>query len=182
MSRVQLLAPVHKALRWSGARVLIELGACAGDDEAVRRALAAVRGLLELHAAHQRIEDLHVIPAIEARKPGAARRLVEAHEDHETGIAELRERIDLVERDPSERALHALYLELTRFIADGFLHMYEEETLAEPLLAEIYAPDELAALAARARGAVTPVEGAAFAPAFAGALSLLERARVAKAG
>jgi len=55
-------------------------------------------------------------------------------------------------------ALHRLYLEVTRFVGDAALHLYEEEMLAQPLLEEIYSHTELLAIAERARASVSPEE------------------------
>lgn len=175
MKRVELFALVHKALRLQSARVVTTLASCAGDLEATGRALREARELLELQVVHARVEDAFVIPAIEARRPGASARLAEAHEEHAIVIARLRERIGEVERHATPERVQALYLELTHFIADNFLHMFEEETLAAPLLEEIYSQPELAAIAARARESVTPAEERLFAPLMLASLTAVER-------
>ena len=175
MKRVDLFAVIHKALRLQSARVLTELATCAGDLEATGRALRSARELLEMQVVHARVEDAFVLPAIEARRPGASARLADAHEEHATTIARLREQIGEVERHATPERVHALYLELTHFVADNFLHMFEEETLAQPLLEEIYSPAELAAIAARARESVSPVEERLFAPLVLASLSHAER-------
>ena len=166
MNRVEILAPVHKALRWASHRAVHELATCVGAPSAIGSALGATRQLLEMQDAHQRIEDATLLPAIEARKPGAAARLADAHDDHAQSIRRLRAHVSAVETDPTRDGLHALYLEVTRFVGDNFLHMYEEETLAVPLLHEIYMTDELEALSMRARSMLTPAEHAMFGPAF----------------
>lgn len=166
MNRVEILAPVHKALRWASHRAVHDLATCVGDPAAIGSALAVTRQLLDMQECHQRVEDATLIPAIEARKPGAAARLTDAHEDHAQSIARLRTHVAAIELDPTRDALHALYLEVTRFTGENFLHMYEEETLAVPLLHEIYSIEELEALAMRARSMLTPAEQAAFGPAF----------------
>ena len=175
MKRVELFAVIHKALRLQSARVVGGLASCAGDLEATGRALREARELLEMQVVHARVEDGFVIPAIEARRPGAAARLSEAHEEHALIIARLRRQIDEVEVHATPDRIHALYLELTRFIADNFLHMFEEETLAAPLLEEIYAQPELAAIAARMRESVTPAEERLFAPLVLASLSYVDR-------
>jgi hypothetical protein len=164
VSRVEILAGIHKALRWASHRAVTELGACIGDSAAIATALAHTRELLAIQEAHQRIEDATFIPAIEARKPGAAARLAEAHADHENSIERFRNQIAAVELDPTRHALHSLYLEVTRFVGDNFLHMYEEETLAEPLLHEVYSDAELEALVGRAKSMLTPTEIAVVGP------------------
>ena len=166
MSRVDLFAGIHKALRWASARAVDELAACGRDSTATLAALAHLRELFAMQRIHQRVEDTFVIPAIEARKPGAAARLVEAHADHADSLREMEAMISEIERDPTERGMHALYLEVTRWVADNFLHMYEEETLAQPLLDEIYSHEELAAIATRARTSVAPDEATLFVPAM----------------
>lgn len=175
MKRVELFALVHKALRLQSARTLGELATCAGDLEATGRALRTARELLEMQQVHARVEDALVIPAIEARRPGAAARLVDAHEEHATILVRLHQQIGEVELHATPERVHALYLAMTHFIADAFLHMYEEETLAAPLLEEIYSQAELAAIAARVREQVTPVEEGLFGPLMLASLSHAER-------
>ncbi len=175
MKRVELFALVHKALRLQSARVVTELATCAGDLEATGRALRSARELLAMQVVHARVEDAFVIPAIEARRPGAAARLTEAHVEHGAIIERLRVRIGEVETHATPERIHALYLELTHFIADNFLHMFEEETLAQPLLEEIYSQPELAAIAARARESVMPEEERLFGPLMLASLSAVER-------
>ena len=183
MSRVELFGPAHKALRYAGARVLVELGKCVGELGEVARALAATRDLLVLHAIHQRVEDTIVIPAIEARRPGASVRLADAHADHAEVIGALRTRLaTLEERGASPEALHALYLEVSRFVADNFLHMYEEETLAGPLLEEAYSQAELAAFHARIPTVLSQAERDAFLASMLPALSHTDRAHFAPGG
>ena len=175
MKRVELFAVVHKALRLQSARAVTALASCAGDLEATGRALREARELLELQVVHARVEDAYVIPAIEARRPGASARLGDAHAEHAVVIARLHERIGEVERHATPERVHALYLEVTQFVADNFVHMFEEETLAQPLLEEIYSQAELADLAARARASVTQAEEALFAPLVLASLSAAER-------
>jgi hypothetical protein len=170
-----MFAVIHKALRYAGAHAIIDLGKCVGDLGAVDRALRATRELLDLHEMHQRVEDLYVIAAIEAKRPGAAARLIDAHDDHAHGIFELRRRVAAVALDPGPAALHRLYLEVTRFVADAALHMYEEETLAQPLLEELYPYDELVAIAGRARDSVAPQEHQLFAGYLLPAMSHADR-------
>lgn len=170
-----MFAVIHKALRYAGAHAIIDLGKCAGDLGAVDRALRATRELLDLHEMHQRVEDQYVIAAIEARRPGAAARLIDAHADHEHCIFELRRRVAAVALDPGPAVLHRLYLEVTRFVADAALHMYEEETLAQPLLEEVYTHDELVAIAGRARDSVAPDEHQLFAGYLLPAMSYADR-------
>ncbi len=175
MTRVEMFGLAHKALRLQSARVVTSMASCAGDLEATGRALRDARELLELQVVHARIEDAFVIPAIEARRPGAAARLTEAHVEHAAILARLQDRIAAVETHATPERIHALYLELTHFIADNFLHMFAEETLAEPLLEEIYTQPELAAIAARARESVTPAEERLFAPLMLASLTYVER-------
>jgi hypothetical protein len=170
-----IFAIIHKALRYAGAHAIVDLGKCTGDPGEVDRALRATRELLDLHEIHQRVEDQYVIAAIEAKRPGAAARLVDAHADHEHGITELRRRVAAVTLDPGPAALHRLYLEVTRFVADAALHMYEEEMLAQPLLEEVYSHAELVAIAGRARDSVAPEEHQLFAGHVLPAMSHADR-------
>lgn len=88
---------------------------------------------------------------------------------------ELRRRVAGVALDPGPAALHRLYLEVTRFVADSALHMYEEETLAQPLLEEVYSYEELVSLAGRAKDSVAPEEHQLFAGYVLPAMSYADR-------
>lgn len=180
MAGVALYGPAHKGLRWAGTRALVQLGASPGDAEAVSRALVAVRELLQLQEIHQRLEDELVLPAIEARRPGAAARLADDHAEHQTAILVLRERLSRVEAEgASPEALRRLYLELSRFVAEDLLHLYDEETFAEPLLSELYTAAELEALVERTWDRMTPAERELFEAVTRTALSLAERQQLA---
>jgi hypothetical protein len=175
-AKVELFGPSHKVLRWASARAITMLGSCAGDFAAIDRAVAAVRELLAFHEAHQRVEDTLVVPAIEARRPGASHRISEAHADHALALRALRTQLAHVELEGAPpHALHEIYLALTHFVADSFLHMYEEETLVAPLLEEAYTQAELRALHAKVPGVLTPAELRDFGLAMLPALSAVER-------
>ncbi|HEY6037268.1 MAG TPA: hemerythrin domain-containing protein [Kofleriaceae bacterium] len=178
-AKLDMFGPPHKVLRWASARAITMLGSCPGDFAAIDRALAAVRELLAFHEAHQRVEDAVVVQAIEARRPGASLRISEAHADHALAARALRTQIATVEREGAPaHALHELYLALTHFIADTFLHMYEEETLVAPLLEEAYSQAELRALHAKVATVLSPTELAEFATAMLPALSAAERDQI----
>lgn len=174
--KVELFGPPHKVVRWASARAITMLGSCPGDFAAIDRALAAVRELFAFEDAHRRVEDTVIVPAIEARRPGASVRISEAHADHALAARALRTQLAAVERDGAPaRALHELYLALTHFVADNFLHMYEEETLVAPLLEEAYSEAELRGFHAKVVAVLTPAEVAELAAATLPALSAAER-------
>jgi len=161
--KVDLYGPVHVLLRRASGDALDKLARCTGDADRITAALRATRQLLMMYEVHARVEDEIVIVALHARRHGAGARLSEAHRAQHAVIGELRARIDELERWPDYLGVRALYLELSHFVADQFVHMYDEETLAQPVFEEIYTQAELAALSARCAESVSPQERAAFA-------------------
>lgn len=174
-----MFAASHKVLRWSSGRAVTLLGSCPGDFTAIARALEATRELLAFHEAHQRVEAEIVIPALEARRPGASVRIADAHDDHALALRALAQQIATVEREGAPpRALHALYLAVTRFVAESFEHMYDEEMLVGPVLEEAYTAEEIGQLAARSHAVLTDDEKKQLALASLPAMSASERAQL----
>ncbi|MGZ3418642.1 MAG: hypothetical protein ACXVEE_12290 [Polyangiales bacterium] len=166
---VDLYGPVHKGLRFAFGRTLTILGtADAGDPESVRAGLDAVRKLLFVCLSHLEHENHYVLAAIAARRPGAEAALAHDHEEHLAAMASLRAEVTRCEAGlhgvPDAHALHQLYLQVAFFVGENLAHMNEEETLAQPLLHEIYTADELRDLERRLVSSLTPEELGAFGP------------------
>ena len=160
-------APVHKGLRLALCRLMIRLGCVdATDRGAVAVLLADLRRQMILSAAHLDHEEREVHTALEVRAPGAARDLYADHEHHRASFARIETAAAAVEAAGPERraaALHRLYLSFSRFVADDFAHMAEEEEAILPVLQDLFTDEELMAIEGRIVASMPPERTIAFA-------------------
>lgn len=164
---VDIYGPVHKGLRFAFGRTLSVLGTCdANDPVSVRVALDGVRELLDLCVSHLQHENDFVLAAIAARRPGAEASLAHDHVEHLESIESLRAEVDRCEASSQAtldaHALHQLYLQVSFFVGENLTHMNEEETLAQPLLHEIYTAAELQDIEDRLVASIPPEKAVLF--------------------
>jgi len=153
--RLDLYAPIHKALRLFMVDTLTRLGRMDLDCAAERaEALGQLDALLNQCLAHLRHENEFMHTALEARRPGASARLGGEHEAHEDAIAGLQAEAQALAQQPTPAAALHLYRRLSRFVAENLEHMLEEETRHNALLWELYSDAELEALHQRLLAAV----------------------------
>jgi len=161
-SRRDIYAFIHKALRAAMTDALLAVGRLdAADAREVTATVVRVDALLEFCGFHLDKENAYVHPALEARAPGATRRIADEHRDHEAAIAGLRRKLDALARSPSARragAAHELYLALSVFVGENLLHMHEEETSHNATLWDCYSDSEIAAIEGRLKSQLTPAE------------------------
>lgn len=162
--RVDLYSTIHKGLRAFMARTLETVGRMdATDAEEVARTLGEVRGLLGLMRTHMHVENQFLHPALEARRPGAARRTSGEHAEHEHAFEELGHAILALERsaEPARAgAATLLYRRLALFVGENFAHMHVEETENNALLWAAYSDDELARIQDALLASIAPQERA----------------------
>jgi hypothetical protein len=92
------------------------------------------------------VENQFVHAALEARRPGAARRTAGEHADHEHAFEELDHAMLALERaaQPARAGAAALlYRRFALFVAENFAHMHVEETENNALLWAAYSDQEL---------------------------------------
>lgn len=141
--------PIHKGIRLGLCQMLTRLGAADAGDPGLAQLLADLRAQLRLSGQHLAHEDAVIHTALEARAPGAALRLEQAHEHHRASFEDLEALICRVERSEAAEKnslLRALYLRFSLFVADDFAHMAEEEQLMLPILQSLFSDEELMAL------------------------------------
>lgn len=147
-ARIDLYAPIHKALRNFMADTLTAVGRMDTDDAEERDAtLAQLRSLLNLLEHHAQIEDDFVHVAMQTRRPGSASESGAEHERQRRALAELRRQADAVDRGIGQgcsAAAAALYQHLSLFVAENLAHMHEEETANNAVLWSEFSDDELA--------------------------------------
>ena len=158
--RFDIYAIIHKALRAAMTDALLAAGRLdARDAREVTDTVARVDALLDFCQFHLEKENRFVHPAMEARRPGSTRGIAVEHVQHEAAIARLRRRVDALARAPlatREAVAHALYLELSLFVGENFVHMHEEETVNNAVLWDAYTDAEIAAIEREIRAALTP--------------------------
>lgn len=180
--RLDLYAPIHKALRSMMSDTLCRIGrmdVC--DAEDLAQGLAQFEALLALCESHVQHENDFVHPAIEARRPSGSARIAHEHDEHLQSIAELRDEAAALRVAPAEaqaaRALR-LYRHLALFVAANFQHMHIEETAHNAALWAHYSDAELLQLHGRLMASIDPREQLEVARWMVPALSPAERAAV----
>lgn len=146
-----LYLAVHKALRYAMQTTVLRLGNTdVGDTEAMREVLAQLRELLDWLSEHLECEERYVHNALERRRRSATLQDVRAdHQAHVRHIAMLRADANAVEGtlssslEVSRERAHQLYLSLARFVGENLVHMSFEEFKMNPLLWELFSPEEL---------------------------------------
>ncbi|HMO48417.1 MAG TPA: hypothetical protein PKB14_20630 [Rubrivivax sp.] len=180
--RLNLYAPIHKALRSMMSDTLVRIGRLDADDaEDLRQGLAQFDALLALCESHVQHENDFVHPAIEARRPTGSLRIAHEHDEHLQSIAELRGEAATLRAAPAElRAALALrlYRHLALFVAANFQHMHIEETAHNAALWAHYSDDELMQLHGRLTASIGAREMLEVARWMVPALSPAERAAV----
>ena len=178
--RVDLYAPIHKALRNAMTDALARVGRLdVFDADEMAETMAGFDALLDLCVKHLEHENEFVHAAIEARQPQGARRTADDHVEHMLSIDALRaEGRGLLAASPAERMPlgQRLYRHLALFVAENFQHMHIEETVNNAALWAAYNDAELMALHGRLMASISPHEHLAVARWMVPALSPLERA------
>jgi hypothetical protein len=145
--RVDLYAPIHKALRQFMAETLVQVGSMdPTDEEDLRATLDRLSDLLSLMRSHVRHENGWMHPAIEARYQGGACRIAGEHDEHIASIEALQgEAAALTVAPAAARPAMALrlYRHLSLFVAENLQHMHVEETVHNRLLWSAYSDAEL---------------------------------------
>jgi hypothetical protein len=178
--RLDLYAPIHKAVRLALADTLVLVGRLDVQDPGeMVSTLGRLEGLLDLCTRHLEHENAFVHPAIEARQPEGARRTADDHVEHVASIEALRaEGQALRAARPEARAGLALrlYRHLALFVAENLQHMHVEETVNNSLLWAHYSDAELVELHTRLLDAIPPAEHLEVARWMVPAMAPAERA------
>lgn len=178
--RWDIYGPVHKGLRLAQSRMLARLGnADHADALATALLLADLRELLHLAASHVAHEEDHIHRALAEHAPDAVSRLAHDHDEHLVRFAELEKLVAAVEKaDDRERAMRgrALYLAFCAYCAEDLEHMNAEESIAWPILCEIFTDEQLMAIEMGIIGSLTPETSMAFMRLMIPAMSPAERA------
>ncbi|MFN3946025.1 MAG: hypothetical protein ACK4K7_13960 [Allosphingosinicella sp.] len=180
MSRHDIYGPIHKGLRLALSDLLVRLGRADFADRAGSEGLLAdLRRQMQLSADHLKHEEHEIHAALEARVPGAAARLEQDHDHHRDTFVEMEEairRVEAAEGEAERRALgRHLYLRFSRFAAEDFAHMAEEETVTLPLLHAHFTDEELIDIEARIIASCTPEDNLAYLRIMIGGMNRPER-------
>ena len=177
--RLDLYAPIHKALRLFMGDTLARVGRIDLSDSADSSAtLQQLDALLELCRGHVAHENQHLHPALEARRPGASQRIGAEHDEHLDAIAALGADVAALRALPSAAAAHRLYRHLAVFVGENLVHMNVEETAHNATLWELCSDAELQDIHQRIMASVGPDELALVLRWMVPALSPAERAEM----
>lgn len=159
-TRHDLYGTVHRGLRKAEMELVSRLGALdAEDGAAVASILGDFRRLLVLARFHLVDENEHIHTALEAVRPGSTAAFAHDHEEHERSFEEIEAilaKVDAAKGAARRNLVKALYLRYTRFVADDFAHMLEEETELQPMLQAVFSDEELAAIEGRIIASIPP--------------------------
>lgn len=159
-TRHDLYGTIHRALRKAEMELLARLGALdSADDAAVATMLTDFRRLLVLARFHLVDENEHIHTALEAVRPGSTAEFAHDHEEHERSFAEIEAILAKTQTATASKRrnlVKALYLRYTRFVADDFAHMLEEETELQPVLQAVFSDEQLAAIEGRIIASIPP--------------------------
>jgi hypothetical protein len=157
--RVDLYAPIHKALRNFMCDTLCRVGRLDIDDAVdLQQTLVQCEELLTLCERHVHHENEFMHPAIEARQPDGSKRIAHEHEEHLQSIAELRDEVALLRGAAAPALALRLYRQLALFVAENFQHMHIEETAHNASLWAHYSDAELMQLHGRLMASIDPRE------------------------
>lgn len=168
--RHDFYGPIHKGLRYALSGLLARIGATdfgrpvnviASIDHAraITTLIADIRFQMVLSRGHLKHEDEFLHGALEARMPGASRKLEAQHGDHEASFEAIEAALVAVEAaslDGRPACGRDLYLAFARFVAEDIEHMNEEETVTQPLLHALFTDAEIAEIEARLIASVPP--------------------------
>jgi hypothetical protein len=162
--RVDIYAPIHKALRAFMCDTLVAIGRLDGDDEVELAAgLSQLRALAGFCASHLRHENDFVHGAMEARRPGSSAAIAADHDHHDQAIGELLTLADQAQQVAGAArplALERLYRRLALFVADNLTHMEVEETEHNATLQATHGDAELIAIEQAIVASLPPEEAA----------------------
>jgi hypothetical protein len=180
MRRHDIYGPIHKGIRMALSDLLVRLGrADFADRDAAAALLSDLRRQMHLSAKHLEHEEHEIHASLEARVSGAAARLEDAHDHHRKSFGQIEAGIRAIETAAGEAERRALgrdlYLQFSRFAADDFAHMAEEETVTQPLLHAHFTDEELIAMEARIIAACPPEDNLAYLQMMLGAMNRPER-------
>lgn len=162
-TRTDMYGPVHKALRFLLANLLVKAGqtrwAVASEASATLDDLDVVIAICDEHIEH---EDTFVRPALVERASAATATLDAEHGEHAQQVAELRALAATLRAAASPDAANAtgktLYLHFSVFVAETLAHMAFEERVVQPLLDRLFTPAELHAIHDALLASIPPPE------------------------
>jgi hypothetical protein len=158
-TRLDIYAPIHRALRLFMSATLARVGALdVSDAREVPSVLDQLEALLEMCRQHALIENEIVHPAIEAVQPGATQRVHGEHVQHLAAIVALEAEAVAVRVFPNPSQAMRLYRHFALFVAENFEHMQREETQMNAALWATHSDAEIMAIEQRIIASHQPQE------------------------
>lgn len=161
--RYNIYTVIHKALRGRMSDTLVKLGQVDVSDACERAAIVAqLRELLHTCMLHLQHEEDVLHPEIHrGTRAEAARHTEHEHSEHIEAMDQLGRHITKLESAPAESAgdvAYALYLELSKFVAENFEHMVHEETENHRALTDRLSDQDIMGLEQRIVASIEPGE------------------------
>lgn len=148
--RFDIYALIHKGLRACLSHNLVTIGQLDWtDSDEVAAVMDEVADLMDFCRLHVEKESTYVHTAMEKRRPGSSDGAAEDHEHHLRDIDALTAQAFTLRRLPvlrREEAVHTLYQQLARFVADNLEHMAMEERDHNRILWDTHSDEEIMAI------------------------------------
>lgn len=182
----------HKAIRVAMGRLIERVGRTDfADLAAVERVRVELEAVVQLLVTHARIEVQFLDPLLAQHDPSRASTIQRDHASLERHLHEVSGGVHAVDEilgpdgdgDPelARQRGHAFYLALTKFTAEYFEHLADEEENLLPILLQQVDGAVLRDAMARARASVDPLEGAKAVGMMLAAMSHPERVAMLRA-
>ena len=160
--RLDMVTPIHKALRAFLSDTLVRVGALDANHPQERadtceQALA----LLDQMHRHLQHENAFIHVALDSRSPGLSAEIAREHDQHLESIADLGVLVRALRAADAQHADQMalrLYRHLADFTAENFVHMREEEATLNAHLWSLLSDEELNALHDRLLASIPPDE------------------------
>lgn len=160
--RYNLYSAVHKALRGFMMETVARAGrADVNDDCEFATMLEQVRGLLQACRDHLRHENEFVHPALERAVKQSSQHTSDDHAEHVHAIDALALQVNHLAAVPATERfflVQQLYMQLTTFVAENFVHMQVEETQNHQVLIAAYTDAELLQIKDAIVASISPQE------------------------
>lgn len=161
--RYDIYALIHKGLRACLSHNLVSVGQLDWtDSDEVAAVMDEVADLMDFCRLHVEKEGTYVHSAMEKRRPGSSDGAEEEHKHHLREIDALAAQAFTIRMLPvlrREEAVHALYQQLARFVANNLEHMAMEEREHNRILWDTHSDEEIMAIERAIVASQSPQDG-----------------------
>jgi hemerythrin-like domain-containing protein len=161
----RLLVRIHKGLRYSLCKLLVQLGHVLPEDRtACSQLIDDLDGALYFAERHLERSERYLYPALDGLVSEVFAQVCARKHGLVNAVHELRRSAFALEARPplQDAELDALYLTLSHFLGELLLHLHCDETVVIPKLSEAYSSEVMNSVADAMRQSMGPDEHALF--------------------